>query len=476
VSVSVKTLGAAGATVAGALALWSCSSTPPRTDTAVVLTQQNNAFYQEQLQRAREALARQEWNAAQENLEALVEALPPQDPTGAEARAGLAQIAFELGNYTRAVQVAGEVPAGGAHSVQAMEFKGLAQLFSCDFEGSTQTFYQLAEADAPRGRVWLGVANAWTGAAANAERDLTGVVSDHAASEHAPNARFYLTQLALWNRRAGPAQRYLDQLRQNSPDYLGTLDTRAQNWLSRRTHLMRAYFTFDTLARLGRMTHANAAAAQDTHADEALALLQQNPGACAEQVARLASARQQGAGDRAAFAAATRDADGDGIPDQRDRCPNEGETRNGIADDDGCAEDTAAIEVVGNQIRIRNGFAINFSTGEDTVVNESSATIEQIAQLLANPQYAWIRRVRLDGHTDDNGEASSNLSLSQRRVRRVGAMLVSRGVPADKLTYGYYGEGRPIDSAQTDEARARNRRVELFIIDPPMFGGVRAAE
>jgi outer membrane protein OmpA-like peptidoglycan-associated protein len=84
--------------------------------------------------------------------------------------------------------------------------------------------------------------------------------------------------------------------------------------------------------------------------------------------------------------------------------------------------------------------------------------------------------VRLDGHTDDNGEASSNLSLSQRRVRRVGAMLVSRGVPADKLTYGYYGEGRPIDSAQTDEARARNRRVELFIIDPPMFGGVRAAE
>ncbi len=468
---------AAGAALAGALGLWSCSSSPPRTaETNAVLTQQNTAFYQEQLGRAREALSRQEWQTARENFEALVEALPPTDPTGAEARAGLAQIAFELGDYARAVQAAGEVPPGGQHSAAALEYKGLAQLFSCDFDGSTQTFYQLAEADPPRGRVWIGVANAWTGAAANAERELTTVVSGYGSSEHAPNARFYLTQLALWNRRAGPAQRYLDQLRQSSPDYLQTLDQRAENWLSRRTHLMRAYFTFDTLARLGRMTRASTVAAQDAHADEALQLLQQNPGACAEQVARLASARQQGQAEREQFAAANRDADGDGVPDARDRCVNDAETRNGIADDDGCPEQTAAIEVVGNQIRIRNGYAINFDEGQDTVQDSSSGVIEQIAQLLANPQYAWIRRIRLDGHTDDVGDASANLQLSQRRVRRVGAMLVSRGVAPDKLTYGFYGESRPIDPAQTDEARARNRRVEIFIIDPPMFGGVRAGQ
>lgn len=472
-----KHLSITGASLACAAMVWSCSATPPRTaETNALLAQQNAAFYQEQLTRAREALARQEWTAARENLEALVEALPATDPTGAEARAGLAQIAFELGDYPRAVQTAGEVPMGTPHTADALEFKGLAQLFACDFDASTQTFYQLAEADAPRGRVWIGVANAWTGAAANAERDLTAVVSEHGTSEHALNARFYLTQLALWNRRAGPAQRYLDQLNQAQGDYLTTLDTRAQNWLSRRTHLMRAYFTFDTLARLGRMTRASNVEAQDQHADEALHLLQQNPGACAEQVARLASARQQAQGEREAFTAANRDSDGDGIPDQRDRCPQEAETRNGIADDDGCAEQTAAIEVVGNQIRIRNGFSISFAAGEDTVLNESSNTIEQIAQLLGNPQYSWIRRIRLDGHTDDVGEAAANLALSQRRVRRVGAMLVSRGVPADKVTFGYYGETRPIDPAQTEEARARNRRVELFIIDPPMFGGVRAEQ
>ncbi|MFO0602931.1 MAG: OmpA family protein [Polyangiales bacterium] len=467
----------AAAVLAAALlarALGSCTTQQRPVDPTAV-AQANSAFYQEQLTRAREALARQEWETARQNLEGLVEALPPTDPTGAEARAGLAQIAFELGDYARAIQAAGEVPAGGAHSGRALEYRGLAQLFSCDFDSATQTFYQLAEADPPRGRVWIGVANAWTGAAANAERDLTAVVDQYGQSEHAPNARFYLTQLAIWNRRAGPAQRYLAQLQGASNDYLPTLDTRAQNWLSRRTHLMRAYFTFDTLARVGRLTQAGAAsAAADQHADEAMRLLQQNPGACAEQVARLASARQQGQGERAAFAEAMRDTDGDGVLDSRDRCVNEAETRNGLADDDGCPEATSAIEVVGNQIRIRAGFTISFGAGDDAVVQESLSVIDQIAQLLGNPQYSWIRRIRLDGHTDDVGEADANLQLSQRRVRRVGAMLVSRGVPADRITYGFYGESRPVDPAATDEARARNRRVELFIIDPPMFGGVRS--
>jgi len=466
----------AAALVAVALsarALGSCTPQARPVDPTAV-AQANAAFFQEQLVRAREALARQEWETARQNFEGLVEALAPTDPTGAEARAGLAQIAFELGDYARAIQSAGEVPAGGAHTARALEYRGLAQLFSCDFDSATQTFYQLAEADAPRGRVWIGVANAWTGAAANAERELTTVVDQHGQSEHAPNARFYLTQLAIWNRRAGPAQRYLGQLQGASSDYLPTLDTRAQNWLTRRTHLMRAYFTFDTLARIGRLTQAPTAAAADQHADEAMALLQQNPGACAEQVARLASARQQGQGERAAFAEAMRDRDGDGILDSRDRCPEEPETRNGLADEDGCAESTAAIEVVGNQIRIRNGFAITFGAGDDAVLGDSMAVIDQIAQLLGSPQYSWIRRVRLDGHTDDVGEADANLQLSQRRVRRVGAMLVSRGVPADRVTYGFYGESRPIDAGGTDEARARNRRVELFIIDPPMFGGVRS--
>ena len=137
------------------------------------LAQQNSAFFQEQLRLAREALARQEWEAARQNLEGVVESLPATDPSGAEARAGLAQIAFELGDYARAAQVAAEVPTTSPFAISALESRGLAQLFSCDFDGATQTFYQLAQLDAPRGHMWLGVTFAWTGADANAERELT---------------------------------------------------------------------------------------------------------------------------------------------------------------------------------------------------------------------------------------------------------------------------------------------------------------
>lgn len=460
----------------GAAGLWSCVQRQAPAVTQAQISSQNNAFFQEQIVLARQALERQEWEAARQNLEGIVEALPGTDPLGAEARAGLARIAFELGDYTRAAQVAAEVPAGTQFTADALESRGLAQLFSCDFENATATFYQLAQVDDARGRVWIGVANAWTGADANAERELTQVVTNHGSSEQAPNARFYLAQLAMWGRRAGPAQRALAALNQSAPNYTSQLDTRAQNWLTRRTHLMRAFFSFDTLARLGRMTQNAAAAAQDSHADQALQLLQQNPGACAPQVQRLVAARAAGAGERDAWLQANRDSDGDGIPDQRDRCVNEAETRNGTADDDGCPESTAAISLEGNQIRILSGFGIYFDVGNDSVQDTSRPVIDQMAALLQNPQYAWIRKIRLDGHTDDVGDDNTNLELSNRRVRRVGAMLVSRGIAASRIAFAHYGESRPIDSASTDEARARNRRVEIFVTDPEMFGGVRAGQ
>ncbi|MBL8604321.1 MAG: OmpA family protein [Myxococcales bacterium] len=463
-------------TLGSSCALWSCvtqqSATPSQNNAAIAA--QNAAFYQEQIVTARQALERQEWEAARQSLEGVVEAVPPTDPLGAEARAGLARIAFELGDYTRAAQLGAEVPASSNWAISALESRGLAQLFSCNFEGATQTFYQLREVDAPRGQVWLGVAAAWTGADANAERELSGVIAQNASNEHGPNARFYLTQLALWQRRPGPAQRYLQQLQSASPDYLTTLDQRGQNWLQRHTHLMRAYFTFDTLARLGRLTRAATVTAQDQRADEALRMLQQNPGACGEQVTRLAQARQASANDRAAYADATRDRDGDGVPDREDRCPDEAETRNGISDDDGCAESTAAIEVEGNQIRIRSGFAINFGPGDDRMLDASRGVIEQLAQLLQSPQYAWVRRIRLDGHTDNTGDPAVNLGLSERRVRSVGAALVGRGIDRGRITFQAYGSTRPIDPSDNDQARASNRRVEIFIVDPPMFGGVRA--
>jgi OmpA-OmpF porin, OOP family len=68
----------------------------------------------------------------------------------------------------------------------------------------------------------------------------------------------------------------------------------------------------------------------------------------------------------------------------------------------------------------------------------------------------------LQGHTDNVGKDSYNLSLSQKRAESVKAYLISKGVAAARLTAKGYGEAAPIASNDTVEGRAENRRV-LFV-------------
>ncbi len=448
-----RALRVAVSVVAGPIAsavLWSCmaSAPPPSPAAMAAMTQQ---LFGGEMSLAREALQRHEWVAAQGHYQGVAEALPANDPMGAEARAGEAEIAFELGQYALAAQTAASVPVTSQFASKALETRGLAQLFSCDFDGATQTFYQLVQVNPASGLTWLGMTEAWTGEDANAHRELAKVVAQYGSSEDGPNARFYLAQLALWGRHAGPAQNELSELNAVNPGYLPDLENRAQNWLQRRTHLMRAYFTFDTLSRLDRMTGSPSTGVDDQNARTALGLLQQTPGACASQVQRLAAAAAHASdlADRGAV-----------VAPPTDETPR--------------VDPHAAIALVGNQIQFQNGFSINFAFGQDAVSNDSMPVIDQLVQLLGNPRYAWIHKIRLDGHTDNAGDPAANMALSERRVHRVGAMLVARGVDVSRLAFGWYGDTRPIDPTNTDAARALNRRVEIFVIDPPMFGGVRA--
>ena len=66
----------------------------------------------------------------------------------------------------------------------------------------------------------------------------------------------------------------------------------------------------------------------------------------------------------------------------------------------------------------------------------------------------------LEGHTDSVGSDKYNMSLSDRRAKAVKAKLVADyGIPAERVSAVGYGESRPIDTNDTDEGRARNRRV-----------------
>jgi outer membrane protein OmpA-like peptidoglycan-associated protein len=104
-------------------------------------------------------------------------------------------------------------------------------------------------------------------------------------------------------------------------------------------------------------------------------------------------------------------------------------------------------------------YGINFATNKADVTPDSAKTLEQIAELLRN-RPEW--KLRIEGHTDNVGNAKSNLALSKKRAAAVKDHLVKKlKVDGKRLTTEGYGDTRPL-APNTDEAgRAKNRRVEL---------------
>lgn len=121
----------------------------------------------------------------------------------------------------------------------------------------------------------------------------------------------------------------------------------------------------------------------------------------------------------------------------------------------------AAVEVQDGSIKLRK--QINFGTGSDEINPNSDPLLGEIADaILRNPQ---IRRIEIQGHTDNVGGADKNKSLSQARANAVRANLIQRGVGSDRLTAVGHGMERPIAPNITASNRARNRRVEFIILE-----------
>ena len=104
-------------------------------------------------------------------------------------------------------------------------------------------------------------------------------------------------------------------------------------------------------------------------------------------------------------------------------------------------------------------YGIVFDYDDDTLKPESKPTLDAIAKLLdEQPQL----RLEIVGHTDNRGTPQYNLDLSRRRAARVvEALTRDYGVAPDRLTSSGAGMMAPIASNDTDEGRAKNRRVEL---------------
>jgi outer membrane protein OmpA-like peptidoglycan-associated protein len=104
---------------------------------------------------------------------------------------------------------------------------------------------------------------------------------------------------------------------------------------------------------------------------------------------------------------------------------------------------------------------VNFLSGKAELTDNAKRVLDNVAkQLLASPA-----KIEIHCHTDDQGRASANKELSQRRAEAVVSYLASKGVNASYMHAIGFGRDMPIASNKTAEGRAKNRRVELIIKD-----------
>src|SRR5690606_7160443 len=113
---------------------------------------------------------------------------------------------------------------------------------------------------------------------------------------------------------------------------------------------------------------------------------------------------------------------------------------------------------VGVTVRLKN---IYFDFDKTTLKNESFAELNKVVDFLKqNPSV----EIEISGHTDNKGSDDYNEKLSQGRSEAVVSYIVSQGIDNYRLTAHGYGEAKPIDTNDSDEGRANNRRVEFTVM------------
>lgn len=116
-----------------------------------------------------------------------------------------------------------------------------------------------------------------------------------------------------------------------------------------------------------------------------------------------------------------------------------------------------------SKVMASGNWSINFSTGSATIESVSYKDLEKIYNLLIQAEDAKLRIV---GHTDNVGNPSSNKTLSKSRANAVVEYLESRGIPSSRIQeIDGKGDAQPITSNATAQGKAKNRRVEITLLN-----------
>jgi outer membrane protein OmpA-like peptidoglycan-associated protein len=163
------------------------------------------------------------------------------------------------------------------------------------------------------------------------------------------------------------------------------------------------------------------------------------------------------------------DSDNDGTNDEEDKCPKEA----GPKSNNGCPVKEIApkpeektpetkVEVIDQKVVEQVNLSakqIAFKFGRASLTNDSYTVLDEIVNLLKDADV----KIRVEGHSSLEGNAKSNLKLSQDRADNVKAYLVSKGISANRITAMGYGSTRPLVKGASEKANMQNRRVEINI-------------
>jgi predicted outer membrane repeat protein len=188
----------------------------------------------------------------------------------------------------------------------------------------------------------------------------------------------------------------------------------------------------------------------------------------------------------------TADRDGDGIVDVEDACPDQAETYDGFDDDDGCPEldgDNDGVpfdrdacpeepiypeqdprysdgcpklaELSGDRIVITQN--IFFREGSAVVLRRSGPVLDEVARIIV--EHPELDTVLIEGHTNNNGGPEYNYRLSEDRAVSVMRWLIDAGVDRNRLVAQGYGYDVPLVDHDHRDAKKLNRRVEFTVME-----------
>ena len=132
--------------------------------------------------------------------------------------------------------------------------------------------------------------------------------------------------------------------------------------------------------------------------------------------------------------------DGDGVPDDKDKCPG---TPKG-----------AKVDAVGCWV-LKN---VNFEWDKWDIKPQFFDELAEVVFILRRQPNL---KIEIQGHTDNTGSRAHNQELSEKRAKSVQNYLIRQGIQMKRLRTAGFGTSRPVDSNNTPSGRANNRRVEF---------------